>query len=46
MTSGRGIDHRPPEADHDDEDLEHQRHGVHGEVEADQQAVMALNTRG
>ena len=44
MAPGRGIDHRAPEADRDDEDLEHQRHRVHGEVEADQHPVMALNT--
>ena len=37
-----GIDHRPPEADQDDEDLEHEADRVHREVEDEQQAVVAL----
>ena len=42
---GLGIGHRAPEADHDDEDLEHEGDGVHGEVEAQQKTVVALEMK-
>ena len=45
MAPGLGGDHGPAEADQDDEDLEQERDGVHGEVEDQQQAVVALGDR-
>ena len=45
MTPRLSIDHRAPEADQDDEDLEHEADGVHGEVEDEQEAVVALYMR-
>ena len=42
MTPRLSIDHGAPEADQDDEDLEHEADGVHREVEDEQETVVAL----
>ena len=45
VAPGLGVGHGASEADQDDEDLEHQGDRVHGEVEAQQQAVVALDIK-
>ena len=42
VTPRLSIDHRAPEADQDNEDLEHEADGVHREVEDEQETVVAL----